>query len=162
MDNISGTIPAQDTIDFSIHFFTSSDQGEGDAILNFQDQGRTASFTHSFKARTYPTNVLSGETAKLTYKLFGNYPNPFNSSTTIRFETADKTRALKFKVYSLNGQLIHEQEFENFSAGLNQISFNGTDFKNNKLPSSIYFYQLLLTTPGGIKKIFTSRFVILN
>ncbi len=162
INHISETIPAQDTVEFSIHFFTNSEPGMGEAVLTIEDQRRSSSVTYSFTANTNPTAVATKKKVPLTYKLLDNYPNPFNSATAIRFETADRIRALNFKVYSLLGQLIYEQEFKNLSAGLNQISYNGTDLHGNSLTSGVYIYQLSFKTQGGTQRSFISRFVNLK
>ncbi|MBC8182985.1 choice-of-anchor J domain-containing protein [candidate division KSB1 bacterium] len=163
IDNISETIPARDTVEFSIHFFTSSEPAKGEAVLTIEDQRRTSSVTYSFEANSKnPTSVATTGKPSLSYKLLGSYPNPFNSSTAILFETAEKIRTLNFKVYSLLGQLVYEQKFQNLSAGLNQISYNGTDSRGNNLTSGIYIYQLSFKTQSGIKKSFSSRFVNLK
>ena len=162
LDAISETIPAQDTIEFSIHFFTSSEPGIGRAVLIIEDQKRTSSSTYSFIANTNPTTIDIEEKPSLSFKLLGNYPNPFNSATIIRFEAADKINVLNFKVYSLLGKLVYEQEFENLSPGLNQIFYNGNDFEDNTLTSGIYVYQLSFSAKNGVKKTFTSRFVNLK
>jgi len=43
----------------------------------------------------------------LSYALLGNYPNPFNPSTTIRFSVGDPiNQIVKIKIYNTLGQLI--------------------------------------------------------
>jgi hypothetical protein len=45
--------------------------------------------------------------APLAFRLLGNYPNPFNPSTTIRYETAN-TADVSVRIFDLRGALIIE------------------------------------------------------
>lgn len=69
-------------------------------------------------------------------KIYPNYPNPFNPSTTISF-SMPSSENVKIKVYSLLGEEIAEIVNQLFSAGLNQVTFNG-----NGLASGIYFVSI--------------------
>jgi len=68
--------------------------------------------------------------------LYQNFPNPFNSSTVIRYYLPDDGY-VSIGIYDLLGRkvraLIHAEE----QAGTHSITFNAND-----LPSGIYFYTL--------------------
>lgn len=70
------------------------------------------------------------------YSLSGNYPNPFNPSTTIKFnlpESAD----VKFSVHNVTGQTVREINYSARPAGQNEIKF-----ESSGLSSGIYFYKI--------------------
>lgn len=69
-------------------------------------------------------------------KLFGNYPNPFNPVTDIRFYIA-KENEVKLFVYNLSGQLVKELINGKLNAGTHLAKFNASD-----LNSGLYFYVL--------------------
>ena len=69
-------------------------------------------------------------------KLYPNYPNPFNPSTTVSF-TLPNSQFVKLSVYNTLGQRVSEISNEVFSAGLNQVNFNAQG-----LSSGIYFVSL--------------------
>lgn len=75
----------------------------------------------------------------------GNYPNPFNPSTTIRIfigdDDADKVKLLR--VFNMLGQLVTVIDISNLSPGWQNISFNGRDMYGNVLSSGIYFVQFV-------------------
>ncbi len=74
----------------------------------------------------------------------GNYPNPFNPSTTFRIYI-DKLSAGKVKllrVYNILGQLVAVIDISSFREGWHNVLFNGRDFYGASLPSGIYFVQL--------------------
>ncbi|HTX19178.1 MAG TPA: T9SS type A sorting domain-containing protein [Bacteroidota bacterium] len=77
--------------------------------------------------------------------LSGNYPNPFNPTTTIEFSIAKDGRAA-VKVYNTLGQEVAQLFNETAQAGrLYQVTFNG-----DRLPSGVYFSVL---EAGGQKLV---------
>ncbi len=80
-------------------------------------------------------NELAQE--KFIYELKGNYPNPFNPSTTISFQLAEPT-AVSLIVYNLLGEevaVLLNTEFK--AAGFHSVVFNASH-----LSSGTYIYTL--------------------
>ncbi|MBN1968562.1 MAG: PKD domain-containing protein [Candidatus Delongbacteria bacterium] len=69
-------------------------------------------------------------------KLFGNYPNPFNPETIIKF-SLDNTYAVRFRVFNINGQEVYLTPVKLFQKGINELIFNGENFS-----SGVYFYRI--------------------
>ena len=65
-----------------------------------------------------------------------NYPNPFNSTTEIRFRL-DKSTMVKISIFNKLGQLLWTYNRAEEKAGWNQVKLNIID-----LASDIYFYQI--------------------
>jgi Ca-activated chloride channel homolog len=76
--------------------------------------------------------------------LMGNYPNPFNPSTRIRFFLdANAGGKVKFvKIYNILGQLVMVIDITHLSSGWNEVVFNGKDIYGRLLPSGIYIVRL--------------------
>ena len=74
-------------------------------------------------------------------ELKGNYPNPFNPNTTIKFTLA-KDSSVTLKIYNLRGQLIKSLLKKELSAGTHQVRWDGTDLNNKQVTSGIYLYVL--------------------
>ena len=74
------------------------------------------------------------------YKLFNNYPNPFNPSTTIKY-SIPKVSNVKIQVYNMMGQLIKTLVNETKAPGFYNVLWNGTNENNSKVASGIYFYK---------------------
>ncbi len=70
------------------------------------------------------------------YQLFQNFPNPFNSSTAIKFYLP-RAENVTIKIYDLSGQELETLIKSSFSAGQHKLYWSP---KN--LPSGIYFYQM--------------------
>ena len=72
-----------------------------------------------------------------------NYPNPFNPSTTIKFDIAgDMPVQTSLNVYNVRGQLLRSLVNGMKSAGTYQIQWDGKDDAGRTLPSGVYFYRL--------------------
>lgn len=76
--------------------------------------------------------------------LVGNYPNPFNPTTKIRFYLAEGSAGkVKFiKIFNIKGQLVAVIDISSLHAGWNEISFDGRDFYGNRLASGIYLVRM--------------------
>jgi hypothetical protein len=81
------------------------------------------------------------------YKLYNNYPNPFNPSTTIKFEIPKKDY-VKLNVYDALGRLVGELINDTKDAGTYEVNFNA-----KSLPSGIYFYKLEAGNFSVVKKM---------
>jgi chitinase len=71
-----------------------------------------------------------------TYVLENNYPNPFNSSTTIRYYVFQKA-TIRLEVFNILGEKISILMDQEQEIGWQRIIFEAKEF-----PSGIYFYQL--------------------
>ncbi len=77
--------------------------------------------------------------------LVGNYPNPFNPTTTIRFYLSPDVRSEKtklIKIFNALGQLVSVIDISHLEPGMHEIRFNGIDFYGNALPSGTYIVFL--------------------
>ncbi|MHB8080229.1 MAG: ComEC/Rec2 family competence protein [Candidatus Krumholzibacteriia bacterium] len=79
------------------------------------------------------------------FALLGNYPNPFNPLTNIRFVTA-RGGPVSFTVYDLAGRRLVEKAFE-AAPGAQAVRWEGQDGAGHGLPSGVYLYRL--QTPEG-------------
>jgi len=70
------------------------------------------------------------------FKLYGNYPNPFNTTTTIRFGLS-KQSTIILTIYNILGQKVFEISEENLPAGNHTFNFNASN-----LISGIYIYKI--------------------
>jgi len=73
--------------------------------------------------------------------LFGNYPNPFNPSTSIKFAT-EKFSDVKLTVYSILGEEIKTVYSGNLASGTYSMTWDGKDRSGYNVPSGMYFYKV--------------------
>jgi Concanavalin A-like lectin/glucanases superfamily/Secretion system C-terminal sorting domain/Thrombospondin type 3 repeat len=76
-----------------------------------------------------------------TFMLIGNYPNPFNPTTTIRYGVPESA-AIRLTVYDMLGRRVRVLVDDVVSAGMHNVNFDA-----GALPSGSYIYRLV--TPGG-------------
>ena len=74
-------------------------------------------------------------------KLFENYPNPFNPSTTISFSLpfADK---VSLDIFNLKGQKITTLYSGDLPPGTHSLVWNGRDQNQSAVASGVYLYRL--------------------
>ena len=94
-----------------------------------------------------PSGIEDVSSQLYSYKLFPNYPNPFNPVTTIRFTISEQTFTT-LKVYDVLGTEIATLVNQEQLAGEYEVEFNGTG-----LPSGIYFYRLQTGSFFEMKKM---------
>ena len=70
------------------------------------------------------------------FRLHGNYPNPFNPETVIRFEVPER-RHTRLDVFDVLGRVVETLVDETLSPGTYRAVFKADD-----LPSGVYFYRL--------------------
>jgi beta-lactamase superfamily II metal-dependent hydrolase len=69
-----------------------------------------------------------------------NYPNPFNPTTTIRFEVASPG-AVRLTVHDLAGRAVWSRDW-NAPAGSQLVLWEGRDATGKALPSGVYLYRV--------------------
>jgi hypothetical protein len=86
------------------------------------------------------------------FSLLGNYPNPFNPTTTIAFDLPDPA-AVRLEVFDLTGRKMASRSFGLHPAGSSQkITFDGS-----VLNSGVYLYRLLAGAHSA-----SGRFVLMK
>jgi len=88
-----------------------------------------------------PSKRYAGDTGTETdipkeFVLLGNYPNPFNPQTTIKFGLPVESK-VHITVYNIRGELVATIINHKISAGYHQVVFDATN-----LSSGIYLYRI--------------------
>lgn len=125
-------------------YFESSSMLIGDTTLvNLSSGGKI----FLSKKEAYNTSIepLNNNIIASVYNLI-NYPNPFNSSTTIEFSLR-QTRNVTIKIYNIIGKEIIILVTEKLSAGIHKYAWNAIG-----LASGIYFYEISIEKYSLIKK----------
>ena len=88
------------------------------------------------------------------FVLHGNYPNPFNPTTTIRYEIATPG-AVSLTVYNVLGQQVAELVSGSQRAGVYEVRWDGTDASGRVAASGVYLYRLTLDGQQSESRIMT-------
>ncbi|MBN1884066.1 MAG: T9SS type A sorting domain-containing protein [Candidatus Krumholzibacteriota bacterium] len=89
-------------------------------------------------------------------RLFGNFPNPFNPVTTIRFDLASPA-PVSIRIYDASGRLVRILVDERRLPGSYEVTWNGRNDTGSETPSGVYFCRMFC---GGYAS--TSKMVLLR
>ncbi|MHB2151141.1 T9SS type A sorting domain-containing protein [Calditrichota bacterium LG25] len=99
-------------------------------------------------------SALSNELTANKFELLGNFPNPFNPSTTVVF-TLDQPAPVKLEIFNMLGQkvrtLINNQVLS--SGAVHQAQWNGLNDQNQPVGAGMYVYRLQAGKHTAIKKM---------
>ena len=85
--------------------------------------------------------------------LHQNSPNPFNPTTTIRFDLACEGH-VELRVYDVAGHVVKTLVNGSLAAGWNVgIPWTGLDDAGTRVPSGVYFYRLVTADLTATKKM---------
>jgi len=87
----------------------------------------------------------------------GNYPNPFNPSTTIEFALPTAGRA-RLELFNARGERVSVLVDDQMPAGAGSVVWNGTDGNGRSVASGVYYAQLT-TEEGAVAR---QRMVLLK
>jgi hypothetical protein len=88
-----------------------------------------------------PTASEGDEQVARLFKLYPNYPNPFNPTTTIVVDLEEFTDEALIEVYDITGRLVKTL----YNGPINQyrimVEWDGTNNAGNTLSTGMYFYR---------------------
>jgi hypothetical protein len=76
------------------------------------------------------------------FNLIGNYPNPFNPTTTIVFNLPI-TQYVSISIYNQLGEKIRDLSNREFFSGENRITWDGLNDSQSQVSSGIYLYRII-------------------
>ncbi|NOY61227.1 MAG: VWA domain-containing protein [Calditrichaeota bacterium] len=107
--------------------------------LDYNIRCRYTAYVADYSNEFTKVDQYAGEDMVPVSYLMGNYPNPFNPTTTITFCLAMNEAKAKFiKIFNSLGQIVAVIDISTFEPGVHSITFNGRDFYGNPLPSGLY------------------------
>ncbi len=146
---VSGDYAYVSAADSGIYIFEISDVANPSLAAGFDTPGRAS---RSFVAAEYiyvadgnyllilsfrpETGVTVVGSLPLGFSLVPNYPNPFNSSTIIRYTSSTNIR-IRIDILDVLGRKVETLTEERQTPGLHQVIWNA-----DAMPSGIYFYRI--------------------
>ncbi len=129
-------------VDTTVSFFFYNDVAKEPIAKVTLNAPQSAAAQTLFKYNAPVTSVASTENnISNSYVLHGNYPNPFNPSTTISFAlptASDVTLA----IYNTNGQLVKRLVAGEMSAGRHSFTWDATNERGERVSSGVYLYVI--------------------
>jgi hypothetical protein len=87
------------------------------------------------------TGVDDGGNVPVRTTLHQNVPNPFNPTTTIRFELATAAD-VTLRIYDVSGRLVRTLVDESMPQARHDVTWNGLNDAGAQVASGVYFYRL--------------------
>ncbi|MDC0865661.1 leucine-rich repeat domain-containing protein [bacterium] len=75
------------------------------------------------------------------FALHENYPNPFNPTTTLRFDLPEASN-ITLTIYNMLGQKVRTFNYQNTSAGYHSVTWDATNDYGDPVGAGVYLYQL--------------------
>ncbi len=105
---------------------------------------------------TYHESVLISAELPKEFGLSQNFPNPFNPTTTIRYQLPVAAR-VTVKIYNVLGQEVYSLVSKTMDAGYHQIMWNGINSRQSAVASGIYIYRISAQSLDGKQKFSKSK-----
>lgn len=90
------------------------------------------------------------------YKLYSNYPNPFNPHTIIQYDLP-KTEKVQVRVVDVLGRTVSVLVNQKHESGHYQTMWHGKNDQGQPVSSGIYFYELITESHKSVKKMILVR-----
>ncbi len=87
-----------------------------------------------------------------TFYLYDAYPNPFNPSTTIKYNLK-RDALVTITVYDQIGRVVKVLVKEVEDAGINSVQWNGLNYKGEIISNGMYFFRIEAGTFDQTKKV---------
>ena len=85
------------------------------------------------------------------FKVYSNYPNPFNPNTNIRIDLA-KQNNVEIIIFDILGREIFNKKLNNLRAGKHQFIWEGVNNIGNQVSSGVYIIQTKSGVNSHIQK----------
>jgi len=114
--------------------------------------------------RIYPNGKVGGDTTTvvedyvesshpLKFELLQNFPNPFNSKTTISFHIPIDHSDFTLKILNIRGQEVKRLYAGNLKKGYQTVAWDGKDRNGRQVSSGIYFYSITYRSNTQVKRM---------
>lgn len=163
VDSTAATINQGDSIYVAIHFNSGdSIPGQASVEIKFASLGGSTEYIQTFHGSTLPNSVdehpadLPGQ-----FRLFANYPNPFNNQTIIPVSIPAKSD-YSLRIFDITGRQIYQKSMYAEQAGLYNLYWNGLSTAGNQIASGLYFYRVTIIRNGSIINSATRKLMLLR
>ena len=96
--------------------------------------------------------AIDDEPLPRSFKIDGNYPNPFNPTTNINF-SVEQISEISLSIHALDGKLVRRLLLGDLQIGSHSVSWDGRDQSLCQVPSGIYIYRLQSGHHSGAGKM---------
>jgi hypothetical protein len=88
------------------------------------------------------TTSVGDGSSPVSFALHASVPNPFNPTTTIRYDVPSGGADVSISIFDVAGRLVRELVNEHRSTGTWSVQWNGDDDRGQRVASGVYFYRM--------------------
>ena len=136
----SAIIAPDSAVPFEVEF-SAAVPGMQDGVLLFQHNGQSSPDSIFVQADVITGIVADDAAIPRAVVLEPNYPNPFNPSTTIRYQLP-RSANVRLVIYNLAGQAVRTLLNAPVAAGAHSQVWDGRDDRGQTVSSGVYIYRL--------------------
>jgi hypothetical protein len=157
---LAGDFDGSGKVDFNDFFMFADGFGGSDPLYDLDTSGKV-DFNDFFIFADYFGKDERAKLIALAIKLIGlpqaaslgaNYPNPFNSETTIPYVVGTRG-PVTIRIFDISGQLIRELVDHTHAAGQYKASWDGRDSGGWAASSGVYMVRLASGSYNETKKV---------
>ena len=152
---------AQDTVS-QIKLFSMADRMALDTAIaiqlpNTDEEYFNATIQYRFMNENKQVIIAGTENIAMElypekFTVYGNYPNPFNGQTTIRYDLPN-ARPVSIRIYDLLGRTVKAIDQKIMKPGRHQFTWQGKDTILKPVSSGVYFIHLQAGEEARIQKM---------
>jgi M6 family metalloprotease-like protein len=153
--------PATRWKDSSLKYDTSGSVPVSFRVRVRDTQGKYSVWSDLFCAAAAAVDGVVRQTgepgnAPIRFALEANYPNPFNSATTILFALPEPS-AVQLSIYDVLGRDVRRLLDAPLARGTYTVTWDGADEAGARVPSGVYLYRLTTGSFSASRKMLMVR-----
>ncbi|HRX76983.1 MAG TPA: T9SS type A sorting domain-containing protein, partial [Candidatus Cloacimonadota bacterium] len=133
-------LPAGESMDLNIAFRPTEEGVFAGYLIVVSDDPNASSVNIPLMGSATPVSNQDNHSPAVT-ALQGNYPNPFNPNTTVRFALKESAH-VKIEVFNILGQKVKTLVNNQMNSGNHNVAWNGLDDNKRPVASGVYFYKM--------------------
>jgi len=150
-DTYTLALSPMESMTFTLVFAPTSNADYSGQVIFASNDPQASELPLAVIATGYNSQSDHGVIATTT-ALAGNYPNPFNPVTTVRFSLAEQSK-VTVDVYNVLGQRVARLVNESLAAGEHSAVWHGVDDTGRNVGSGIYFCRMTAGRYTSVKKM---------
>jgi len=132
-----------------------------DSLSETGDYGYYVTAMYAQNNQSNPTETIiieylqtdtENELIPVATTLNGNYPNPFNPETTIKFNLKENSK-VTIEIYNIKGQKVKTLMNDVKNAGYHSVIWDGKDDKGKNVTSGIFLYRMKADKYSSTRKM---------
>jgi uncharacterized membrane protein len=151
-ESLNYSLDPNQTLTVTIHFLPTANISYSDVVTITSNDENNSEIQVTVNGVGDGVSNDNNIDIPLVTELQGNYPNPFNPETTVRYAVKENGQ-ISLKIFNIKGQLVKTLVNQEVKAGYHQILWNGQDNFGTDVASGIYMYRLETKTYNQTKKM---------